>query len=77
MVKKELDLTGESCPYTFVYTKLNLELLKAGDILEVIVDYPPAVENIPHSVKVQKLGEILEVLKIDQNDKWKIKIRKI
>lgn len=51
--KRTIDLKGEVCPYTFVLTKLNLEEMENNSILEVIVDYPPAVENIPRSVKDQ------------------------
>lgn len=72
---KAIDLTGEVCPYTFVYTKLNLEEIEPEQILEVLIDYPPAVENIPRSVKEQKLGEILSVNKINDRE-WKITIKK-
>ena len=72
---KTLDLKGEICPLTFVLTKLNLEELKSNQILEVIVDFPPAVENIPRSVKAQELGEVLGVDKTSENE-WKLKIRK-
>lgn len=72
---KTLDLKGEICPLTFVLTKLNLEELKSNQILEVIVDFPPAAENIPRSVKAQELGEVLGVDKTSENE-WKLKIRK-
>jgi len=72
---KTLDLKGEICPLTFVLTKLNLEELKSNQILEVIVDFPPAAENIPRSVKAQELGEVLGVDKINEKE-WKLKIRK-
>ncbi len=73
---KIIDLRGEICPYTFVLTKLNLEELKPNTILEVIIDYPPAAENIPRSVKEQNLGEVLGVDKISSNE-WKITIKKM
>lgn len=72
---KKIDLTGEVCPYTFVLTKLNLEEMKTSQVLEVIIDYPPAAENIPRSVTDQKLGTILSVDKISDR-KWKITIKK-
>ncbi|NVM28701.1 MAG: sulfurtransferase TusA family protein [Candidatus Helarchaeota archaeon] len=72
---KTINLTGEVCPYTFVLTKLNLEEIDEHSILEVIVDYPPAVENIPRSVKEQNLGEIVSVNPINENE-WKIVIKK-
>ncbi|MFX1293907.1 MAG: sulfurtransferase TusA family protein [Promethearchaeota archaeon] len=72
---KTIDLKGEVCPYTFVLTKLNLEEMDVNTVLEVIVDYLPAVENIPRSVKEQNLGEILSVDKIGNNE-WKLIIKK-
>ena len=72
---RTIDLKGEVCPYTFMLTKLNLEEMNADEILEVTVDYPPAVENIPRSVKNQDLGEVLSVNKIS-GKVWKLTIKK-
>jgi len=63
-VTEELDICGERCPDTFVYTKIKLEELaySGGGILKVIVDYPPAVENIPRSIKGEEIAyELLEI----------------
>jgi tRNA 2-thiouridine synthesizing protein A len=54
-----LDLTGRICPMTFVYTKIALEKMDSGQILQVILDYPPAFTNVPESVTRQNLGEII------------------
>lgn len=65
-----LDIRGEKCPNTFVYTKIKLEDLaySGGGILKVIVDYPPAVENIPRSLKTEKVSyKLLDVKKVDEN----------
>ena len=72
---RKIDLKGEVCPYTFVLTKLNLEEMQPNQILEVIIDYPPAAENIPRSIKDQNLGDVLGVYKLNDNE-WKIKIKK-
>jgi len=74
-IARTIDLKGEVCPYTFMLTKLNLEEMETDEILEVIVDYPPAVENIPRSVKDQNLGEVLSVEKISKKV-WKLIIKK-
>lgn len=55
---KYLDLRGKVCPMTFVYTKLALEELESGQILEVILDYPPSFANVPRSVALQNLGTL-------------------
>ncbi len=72
---RTIDLKGEVCPYTFVLTKLNLEELENEQVLEVIIDYPPATENIPRSIADQKLGDVLSVEKIGETE-WKITIKK-
>ncbi|MFQ5795215.1 MAG: sulfurtransferase TusA family protein, partial [Candidatus Bipolaricaulia bacterium] len=51
-VDKEIDLTGEVCPYTFVKTKLALEEMEGGQVLKVTVDYKPASRNIPKSAEM-------------------------
>lgn len=59
-VSRVLDLRGRQCPMTFVYTKVALEELLAGEVLEVILDFASAFTNVPLSVKKQGLGEILK-----------------
>jgi tRNA 2-thiouridine synthesizing protein A len=74
---KKLDIRGKVCPMTFVYTKITLEKMIKGEILEVTLDFPAAVENVPDSVKKQNLGEILEVSELNTDKKaWKIVIQK-
>ncbi len=57
---KEIDLRGKVCPMTFVYTKIALEEMQRGQLLLVILDYPPSFMNVPHSVKIQKLGTVVD-----------------
>lgn len=59
-VDRVLDLRGRQCPMTFVYTKVALEEMKIGEILQVILDFISAFSNVPLSVKQQGLGEILK-----------------
>ncbi|MCC7168417.1 MAG: sulfurtransferase TusA family protein [Rhodospirillales bacterium] len=54
-----LDITGEVCPMTFVKTKLQIEKIGAGDVLEVRLKGEEPLKNVPRSVL--ELGhEILE-----------------
>ena len=53
------DLRGKKCPMTFVYAKLELEKLKRGRVLKVILDYAPSFANVPRSVELQDLGEVI------------------
>jgi tRNA 2-thiouridine synthesizing protein A len=59
---KRLDLKGKVCPMTFVYTKIALEEMEPGQILEVILDYAPSFTNVPRSIKLQKLGTLVHEL---------------
>ena len=45
-----LDLRGIECPLNFVKTKIQLEQMKAGEILEVWLDPGEAIESVPPSV---------------------------
>ena len=46
-----LDVTGDICPITWVRTKLALEALKTGEVLEVLVNDGEPLRNIPGSAK--------------------------
>lgn len=73
-VAKSIDLKGEVCPYTFVKSKLAMMGMQSGQVLEVVVDHMPAVDNVPRSMQ----GEGHTVLKVEQiNDSdWRIVVRK-
>ena len=77
-IVKHLDIRGRVCPMTFVYTKLTLEELDKGDILEVLLDFPAAVNNIPENCKRQSLAELLEIKELDSEKKvWCLKLKKL
>lgn len=71
---KAIDLKGEVCPYTFVKSKLALEEMGLDQVLEIVVDHEPAVENVPKSLKNEG-QKVLAVDKINDTD-WKILVRK-
>jgi len=71
---KELNIKGEVCPYTFVRSKLALEQMKAGEVLQVIVDHEPATENVPRSMENEG-HKVLKIEKINDTD-WQIIVRK-
>lgn len=74
-VHLEINLKGEVCPYTFVKSLLALEEMEVGQVLRIIVDYLPSVENVPRSLKNEG-HEIVEVAQINNTD-WAISIRKM
>lgn len=69
-----LDLRGEVCPYTFVKSKLVMEEMEAGQLLELIVDFPPAVKNVSRSMEMEG-HQVMEVKEVDSKA-WKIILRK-
>ncbi len=72
--KREINLRGEVCPYTFVKSKLILEEMEPGELLEVVVDFAPATTNIPRSM-INEGHEVLDVSQLNSKE-WKISIRK-
>ncbi|MFW9897329.1 MAG: sulfurtransferase TusA family protein [Candidatus Thorarchaeota archaeon] len=75
---QNLDIRGKICPLTFVYTKLALEKMRSGEILEVLLDFPAAVNNIPKSCERQNLGKLLDVKKINkEKSEWILLIERI
>jgi TusA-related sulfurtransferase len=75
---KHLDITGLVCPMTFVYTKLTLEELDKGNILEVILDFPPATKNISENCRRQEIAELIEIKEVDSEKHiWLLKLKKI
>ncbi|HEA70811.1 hypothetical protein LCGC14_0707340 [marine sediment metagenome] len=75
---QKLDIRGKVCPMTFVYTKLALEKMKVGDILEVLLDFPAAVDNVPASCERQNLGKVLDIKTLENKKKeWALKIQRL
>jgi TusA-related sulfurtransferase len=73
-VDKKLDIRGEVCPYTLVKSKLAIEEIEVGQVLEILLDYPEAVDNIPKAM-LNYGHSVLKVEKINPKD-WIIKVRK-
>ncbi len=44
-----LDITGEVCPMTFVRTRIALDRLPAGAVLEVLLTEGEPLANVPRS----------------------------
>lgn len=47
-----LDLRGTPCPINFVRTKLRLETMSSGQLLEVWLDGGEPIEQVPDSLKM-------------------------
>jgi TusA-related sulfurtransferase len=56
-----LDLRGTPCPINFVRTKLRLEQMPPGALLEVWLDPGEPIEQVPDSLKMEGYGiELLQ-----------------
>lgn len=60
-VTATLDITREVCPMTYVRTKLKLESLADGSVLEVLLRGEEPLKNVPRSAR----DEGHEVLALD------------
>ncbi len=72
-VDDSIDLRGVICPMNFVKTKLRLEALDDGQVLEVTLDKGEAFQNVPKSIKDEG-HKIVEVKRED--DHFRLKIEK-
>lgn len=70
----EFDLKGEVCPYTFVKSKLALEMLESNQILQVVVDNDESATNVPKSM-LNEGNTVLGVEKVNEKD-WRLTFRK-
>ena len=62
-VDDTVDITDVNCPVTFVKTKVALEELDDGQILQVHLNDGEPVQNVPRSIR----EEGHEVLRLDDN----------
>ena len=69
----KIDLRGVLCPINFVKTKLKLEMLDAGQILEVILDDGEPMRSVPRSIK-EEGHKIIKVENLDNS--YRILIKK-
>lgn len=73
-IDASIDLRGVMCPINFVKTKLKLETLEAGEVLEVILDSGEPIQNVPKSIK-EEGHKIIEVKKDDEGY-FRLKVQK-
>ena len=71
-----LDLRGQSCPFPLISALKKLEALEAegfgpARFLDILVDCPPSIENIP--LQTGKRGYRSEIEKTQPNE-WRIRV---
>jgi TusA-related sulfurtransferase len=73
-IDKTIDIRGQVCPYTFVRSKLAIEKMNLGEVLEIILDHKAAVENVPKSMENE--GQKVLVVEQTGEKEWRIVVRK-
>ena len=61
---KSLDVRGVACPMTWVKTKLMLEAMNPGEVLDVTLDSEDAIRDISKNAK----SEGHKVIKLEKED---------
>ncbi len=56
MADAQLDLRGTPCPINFVRTKLRLQQMAPGELLEVWLDAGEPIEQVPDSLRMEGYG---------------------
>jgi TusA-related sulfurtransferase len=69
-----LDITGEACPMTYVRTKLRLEALAPGEVLEVLLRGEEPKRNVPRSAREE--GHSVLSLEPAGAGVWRLLIRR-
>jgi TusA-related sulfurtransferase len=73
-INKKINIKGMVCPYTFVKSKLAIETMEVGHVLEILLDSEEASRNIPRSM-ADHGQTVLNIEKINATD-WLLLIRK-
>ncbi len=58
---RELDVTGEVCPYPVIAVQKELIRMEPGEILVEVTDHTISTHTVPDAVKEKKLAEVLGI----------------
>jgi len=72
---ESLDLRGVKCPTNFVKTRLKLDKMATGELLEVLLDGGEPVESVSSSVASE--GHVIENSDRQEAGHYKLVIRRI
>lgn len=70
---QQLDLRGTPCPLNFVRTKLRLEKMSPGTLLEVWLDPGEPMEQVPDSLRME--GYPIELIE-DRSSFFAVQVRR-
>jgi tRNA 2-thiouridine synthesizing protein A len=63
-VDRHLDITAETCPMTFVRTRLALDRMQQGQVLQVLMKGDEPLRNVPRTATEQGHA-VLELVELD------------
>jgi tRNA 2-thiouridine synthesizing protein A len=63
-VDRHLDITAETCPMTFVRTRLALDRMQQGQVLQVLMKGEEPRRNVPRTATEQGHA-VLELVELD------------
>lgn len=73
-VTASVDITREACPMTYVRTKLKLETLEPGAVLEVLLKGDEPLRNVPRAAADE--GHAVLAREQREDGVWRLLIRK-
>ena len=73
-VDRTLDIKGQVCPLTFVRSKLAIEQMAIGEVLEIIVDHQASAVNVPRSMEQE--GQTVLGVEQTAEAQWHLFVRK-
>jgi len=68
-----LDLRGIKCPLNWAHAKVRLERMARGEVLELLIDDPRGVRDIPHAAEAEGYA-VIEVAPVAAS--WRLRIEK-
>jgi TusA-related sulfurtransferase len=68
-----LDLRGIKCPLNWAHAKVRLEQMTRGEILELVLDDPRSVTDIPRAAEAEGYA-LAEIVALDRT--WRLRIEK-
>ncbi len=70
-MRVELDLRGVPCPLSWARARVRLDALPRGAVLELLLDDPRAVRDIPRAAEAagHHVGDV-----VDDDGHWRITI---
>lgn len=71
-MNQKLDLRGTPCPINFVRSKLQLEKMSSGELLDIWLDSGEPIEQVPNSLTME--GYTVEAIE-DKGDFFSLSVR--